>query len=177
MEALTLAQISKVNDACVFVNDPDLRCSPLSFQKPWNPPRKPDQFTLRCTCRNTKCLKKYCVCFQRGVACGADCYCSDCQNTKPREMSDDEKMSQRKCTCKRTRCLKLYCVCFAAGSACGSRCSCKDCANDRPLQAGLQTPNRGTRRVASKKRKRAAPLRMDAFLDDIFDDDVDGLMD
>ena len=35
---------------------------------------------VSCTCRNSKCLKFYCVCFQMGVPCH-NCKCQDCANT------------------------------------------------------------------------------------------------
>lgn len=33
-----------------------------------------------CSCRNSKCIKKYCECFQYGVKCGISCQCVNCQN-------------------------------------------------------------------------------------------------
>ena len=33
-----------------------------------------------CTCKKSRCLKKYCECFQNGVLCAAKCKCSDCEN-------------------------------------------------------------------------------------------------
>ena len=33
-----------------------------------------------CNCRKSNCQKKYCECFQAGVACGAHCNCCDCKN-------------------------------------------------------------------------------------------------
>ena len=35
---------------------------------------------VTCNCRNSKCLKFYCVCFQTGVPC-YNCKCQDCANT------------------------------------------------------------------------------------------------
>ena len=35
-----------------------------------------------CTCRKTKCTKKYCVCFNTQVKCGDWCRCTDCENGK-----------------------------------------------------------------------------------------------
>lgn len=34
-----------------------------------------------CTCRKSKCLKKYCVCYKAGRACGAECRCQGCTNS------------------------------------------------------------------------------------------------
>lgn len=33
-----------------------------------------------CRCKKSKCLKKYCECYQNGIACTAHCRCVDCSN-------------------------------------------------------------------------------------------------
>lgn len=33
-----------------------------------------------CNCKRSKCKKKYCECFQAGVACNPSCKCVDCEN-------------------------------------------------------------------------------------------------
>ncbi|KAJ1454680.1 hypothetical protein M885DRAFT_414111, partial [Pelagophyceae sp. CCMP2097] len=33
-----------------------------------------------CHCKKSKCLKKYCECFEAGVTCGEKCKCSNCEN-------------------------------------------------------------------------------------------------
>ena len=33
-----------------------------------------------CTCKNTRCLKSYCSCFQNGGYCNEFCKCEDCEN-------------------------------------------------------------------------------------------------
>ena len=33
-----------------------------------------------CRCKNSKCLKRYCLCFERGVPCGDACKCENCEN-------------------------------------------------------------------------------------------------
>eukprot|EP00960_Hanusia_phi_P012786 373510-Hanusia_phi.AAC.3 len=38
-----------------------------------------------CKCKNSKCLKKYCECFEHEVACSAKCDCVDCMNNKPKD--------------------------------------------------------------------------------------------
>ena len=35
-----------------------------------------------CNCKNSKCLKGYCECFERGVPCTEKCKCIDCRNPK-----------------------------------------------------------------------------------------------
>lgn len=49
--------------------------------------RKPDAFQKKdksskmgCACRNSKCLKKYCVCFSEKILCGSRCVCTNCLN-------------------------------------------------------------------------------------------------
>ncbi|KAL4515808.1 hypothetical protein Ndes2526A_g00512 [Nannochloris sp. 'desiccata'] len=34
-----------------------------------------------CNCKKSKCLKKYCECFQAGIPCGDSCKCDGCHNT------------------------------------------------------------------------------------------------
>lgn len=36
--------------------------------------------TKGCTCKKSQCKKKYCECFNAGLACGEDCKCEDCLN-------------------------------------------------------------------------------------------------
>lgn len=33
-----------------------------------------------CRCKKSKCLKKYCECYQNGIACTTHCRCVDCSN-------------------------------------------------------------------------------------------------
>ena len=35
-----------------------------------------------CTCKKSKCIKKYCECYNEGVGCSEICKCVDCQNSK-----------------------------------------------------------------------------------------------
>lgn len=34
----------------------------------------------QCNCKNSRCLKQYCVCFARGGLCGPECACVNCAN-------------------------------------------------------------------------------------------------
>ncbi|OMJ88067.1 hypothetical protein SteCoe_10050 [Stentor coeruleus] len=34
-----------------------------------------------CNCKRTKCLKKYCECFNAGIPCGEHCKCCHCKNS------------------------------------------------------------------------------------------------
>lgn len=93
-----------------------------------------------CRCKNSRCLKLYCKCFDVGSTCGALCKCTTCGNT---ESNADEIALARKtcfqrhgerafrperrrthCNCANNACQKLYCVCIRAGRPCSEYCRC-----------------------------------------------------
>ncbi|KAL7534816.1 hypothetical protein ACHAXR_008392 [Thalassiosira sp. AJA248-18] len=97
-----------------------------------------------CACKNSKCLKKYCVCFNAGVECGVGrCKCINCKNpngaisnhaksTKFGSLIEPPKVrttENTKCRCSKTNCLKLYCDCFRQDLECNPTCRCVDCQN------------------------------------------------
>lgn len=169
MEDVALAHIFRVQAAAVYVHDPQMPHSPLTFQVS-RPTPKQEPGVLRCTCKKTRCLKKYCVCYAQGKACGSQCFCDDCENTSARKMSKQEQELQQSCTCQRSKCLKLYCRCYANGRACGKACDCVDCGNKSPAKAGTRTPGRGRNAAGRRtKRKRAEPVSLDSFLNGIED--------
>mmetsp|Transcript_11290 Transcript_11290/g.21119 ORF Transcript_11290/g.21119 Transcript_11290/m.21119 type:complete len:795 (-) Transcript_11290:1146-3530(-) len=52
--------------------------------------RNPDAFKKKvkktgegCSCKNSRCLKKYCDCFNNGSICSSKCICRDCENKDP----------------------------------------------------------------------------------------------
>ena len=49
--------------------------------------RREDVSIMGCTCKKTKCLKLYCVCFGASVMCGASCRCLICHNTPSHEQA------------------------------------------------------------------------------------------
>ena len=102
-----------------------------------------------CSCKKSKCLKLYCECFNKGLYCSSDCYCTDCRN-KPsnatqRDAAIADILARNKdafkprikksieCRCKRSACLKKYCDCYNHGVYCNSEiCRCKGCENVDP---------------------------------------------
>ena len=119
---------------------------PAPVQQPLEEARTASGF-VPCKCRNSKCLKRYCVCFERGEACAAECRCVGCGNidgTEARrnalQQKKRKKVAGAGCTCTRSRCLKRYCDCFAAGETCSPQCRCLDCGNLGPGQHPMPPP-------------------------------------
>lgn len=112
-----------------------------------SPPSQDD--SKGCTCKASKCLKLYCVCFAANQPCGKECACRNCHNNGlyPEEkqaaveailernpaafqpkVSTDAKHSKG-CSCRKSGCLKRYCECFNAGVLCSDLCKCIACKN------------------------------------------------
>lgn len=49
--------------------------------------------TTVCTCKRSRCLKKYCECFLNKVYCGSACRCLDCENVDPVHAAGPQKES------------------------------------------------------------------------------------
>ena len=94
---------------------------------------------IHCTCKKTKCIKKYCECFSSGNLC-YNCKCENCEN-KPYyienknnikkeeeniELDEDENEEKKLiiCTCSKSGCNKNYCECFKAKVKCNNKCRC-----------------------------------------------------
>ncbi|KAI2507049.1 DNA-binding transcription factor [Fragilaria crotonensis] len=115
--------------------------------------------TLFCTCPKSKCLKLYCVCFQRAILCDkSSCKCTNCKNTtkhagpngartmaiasiskrRQNAFGKREKQVGLGCSCKRNKCLKKYCACYSEGIPCDDdKCGCVDCQNEARSSACL----------------------------------------
>ena len=59
---------------------------------------RPDAFEPRakkrkegCKCKRSKCLKKYCVCYNAGIFCGDFCFCVHCENQPLQEDEEEEE--------------------------------------------------------------------------------------
>lgn len=107
----------------------------------------------KCSCKASRCLKLYCLCFANSGFCTPECSCKNCEN-KPstestvKEARDavllrdprafDPKLKQpspasngpkrvdirvKGCNCRKG-CLKKYCVCRELKVECGPRCTC-----------------------------------------------------
>lgn len=110
-----------------------------------------DVDALVCTCPKSRCLKLYCVCFQRARLCDESvCKCTNCKNTEKHDGPNGARtiamatISKRRqdafqkrkkqtglgCSCKRNKCLKKYCACYSEGTSCDdSKCDCVNCHN------------------------------------------------
>ena len=132
-----------------------------------------------CNCRKSKCLKFYCECFQRGVACDG-CNCCQCQN-KPENSerqkkcqqleqqnarvfvqkigvleNNRKKVNKKGCNCKKNFCLKNYCECHQFGIVCGEFCNCSGCQNceehlNTKLKTGINEHNSKIKKEKSKR--------------------------
>lgn len=85
-----------------------------------------------CTCKKTKCVKKYCECYSNKKFC-EDCHCQNCLNkpTYYRDSYNDKRPSNDIiiCTCSKSSCNKKYCECYKAGVRCNNKCRCLNCQN------------------------------------------------
>lgn len=129
-------------------------------------PLEPTKLRDVCRCKNSKCLKRYCVCFERGDACRESCECVNCENTKDSAtarlarqsaVSRKRKVADGGCTCKKSRCLKRYCDCYRAGIKCVAECKCVDCQNGRP--AGAPVVERPSQKPQAAAPPSPHPLR------------------
>lgn len=84
-----------------------------------------------CSCKRSRCRKKYCLCFSLGRACRDTCKCEDCGNT-PEDALFDGQFSRQGCRCTNSRCRKKYCICFANAFKCSPFCKCQNCENKPP---------------------------------------------
>lgn len=126
-----------------------------------SPPR--DDSEAGCTCKKSKCLKLYCMCFAAKAFCDDKCRCLECKNdprfsskrneaiqvvlarnplafeNKFKPTLDKKETPQHKsgCKCRKSMCLKKYCECFHAQVNCSLSCRCVGCKNMPP---GMERP-------------------------------------
>lgn len=114
--------------------------------------RRERRKTEGCTCKKSKCVKRYCVCYAQNKFCTPLCQCcDDCINTdtpqhrillaKHREATVKrngtdafeslEVRTQITCNCVKSNCQKNYCLCYQSGIQCIASCKCVDCYNDK----------------------------------------------
>lgn len=92
-----------------------------------------------CNCSRSQCLKLYCLCFRKGIACHKNCNCIGCLNRIDNQDTVKLKRNQKivrkmseadiSCNCKMSFCEKSYCACNRNGKGCSSLCKCFHCKN------------------------------------------------
>ena len=113
---------------------------------------------VHCTCKKTKCIKKYCECYSSGNLC-YNCKCENCENKpfftenisnqKKEEENDNnnnlelnENDNEDKkliiCTCSKSGCNKNYCECFKAKVKCNNKCRCIKCLNKQEEKKDIE---------------------------------------
>ena len=149
--------ISSTQQNSSFVSAPHHhQVPPLPLPPPLPPSTTTSTTTARrrCKCKNSKCLKLYCECFNSGEYC-INCDCVDCHNNslhkqevetavafvkskKPDAFTSKATASQQPrkgCRCRRSNCKKKYCDCYNMGFLCGEFCQCVDCKNCEAYQS------------------------------------------
>lgn len=68
--------------------------SPFAFEKKFQPEiDQKRQNNKGCTCKKSKCRKKYCDCFLENLYCGSNCKCENCLN-KENEEGDNQSLEK-----------------------------------------------------------------------------------
>ena len=132
-----------------------------SFEKP----------PIRCTCKNSNCLKFYCDCFSNGRFCD-NCVCTNCKNTQEnkdlrlekykliisRNPKALQKINSKKrswtCKCRNSNCTKKYCDCYQNKRFCTSKCRCINCLNKNMGGKPNNNNNNKMKRIRGIKREK-----------------------
>ena len=77
---------------------------------------------LTCACVKSKCLKLYCVCFERGVLCNAGCKCRDCANNS-KELNGKLMRAKQACLKRKPDAFTKKPLKRVGGPICGCRTS------------------------------------------------------
>ena len=108
-----------------------------------SPQLPPTTHPTYCSCKQSRCLKAYCLCFRSGLPCSpANCGCTDCHNDRSPAAREartqavfnrggilEDTFDETCCECRGTGCLKRYCSCRKAGKGCSAACRCVGCKN------------------------------------------------
>ena len=134
---------------------------------------------IQCTCKKTKCIKKYCECYSSGLLC-YNCKCENCEN-KPLHMNNNimnnninkkeekveielnENEENKKliiCTCSKSGCNKNYCECFKAKVKCNNKCRCIKCLNKEDENDDIKEKDKENDNNKIINKSKSAPINV-----------------
>ncbi|KAM3138185.1 DNA binding [Paramecium bursaria] len=103
---------------------------------------------IKCSCKQSRCLKMYCECFSNQLQCSKLCQCVSCQNNNEYEEIREQFLNRQKnkpldfkktleisCNCNKSKCQKKYCVCYQNRQKCDPKlCKCENCENQEKIE-------------------------------------------
>ena len=134
---------------------------------------------IQCTCKKTKCIKKYCECYSSGLLC-YNCKCENCEN-KPLHINNNimnnninkkeekveielnENEENKKliiCTCSKSGCNKNYCECFKAKVKCNNKCRCIKCLNKEDENDDIKEKDKENDNNKIINKSKSAPINI-----------------